>query len=163
MEKIGNVEKRRDEMELEWILSDFFTIAESGKEFIGPSFWFVNTSWHFRLNPRSTIRPGLVNLFLVKERKLECSVEYYFGFKKLDGSVSVEHLSKGILTEKSGNWTNSLFFKLSEVQEQKSELVPSDTLTVTCMLKRETNHSHQAKMLTPPKLQKFMSKYCMHL
>lgn len=172
IEKIGKIEKRQDETEFEWKITDFFTIAENKDVLVCPSFSFVDTSWHFRMHPRSIAKYGSVNLFLVQVGNLECSVEYDFGLKKVDGSVSVEHLSKGVLTTKSNSWndngityryTDSLFFILSEVRQQKSEFAPSDTLIVTCTLKRQSIHSQQAKMLkaeilTLPKLQKFMSK-----
>lgn len=171
LKKIGNIKKRHDETEFEWEITNFFTIAENEENFTCP-FSFVDTSWHFRIYPRSARKPGFVNMLLVQVGDLECSVEYNFGLKKVDGSVSAEHLSKGILTVNSENFTENemlhrytdfLFFKLSEVRKRKSEFSFSDTLTVTCTLKRLNTHTHQAKMLKaeilmPPKLQKFMSK-----
>lgn len=169
IEKIGKVEKRQDETEFEWKITDFFTTAENKDVFVCPTFSFVDTSWYFRMHPRSTTKYGFVNLFLIQMGNLDCSVEYNFGLKNVDGSVSIEHFSKGVLTTKSNNWhengiiyryTDSLFFTLSEVRQRKSEFASSDTLIVTCTLKRQNIHlkAVKAAMLMNTKLQKFVSK-----
>lgn len=167
VEKIGKIEKRQDETEFEWKITNFFTIAEKEDVLVCPTFSFVDTSWHFRMYPRSTTKYGYVNLFLTQMENLECSVEYNFGLKKVDNSVSVEHITEGVLTTKSKSWqdngityrySDSLFFVLSEVRQRKSEFTSSDTLTVTCKLKRQNIHSNQAEIWASPKRQKFMSK-----
>lgn len=170
---IGNIEIRHDETELEWKIPDFFTNAETKWRLVCRTFAFLDVSWFIQMFPKSNRKPGFVDMHLLKNGNLEYSVNYYFGLKKLDGSVSGEHLCRGIIHVESQNRRadNKLFmdstdhfvFRLSEIQQRNSEFLSSDTLTVVCRLKCETPHSHQGKMLkaemwTPRKRQKFMSK-----
>lgn len=163
-EEIGNVMKKHDGAEFEWKINDFFSVAENKTVMKSPPFYFVDSTWCFRLYFKSQSEFAIH--LVEKMGHLDCSVEYHFGLKKLDSTV--EHLTKGNLSVKSDTlvltngiscrFSNIAFFELSDVQQRKSELAPSDVLTVTCTLKCENTHSKRANLLMPLKPQKFTSK-----
>lgn len=158
--KTGNVEEICKE--IEWEIVNFFSIAESGKDYLdSPSFSFANVSWYLSLLPRSSVKPGFMNLHLNHlgggQQLFGKRVEFYYGFKKIDGSV--EQLNKGTFEESTSHIDYYYFFKLSDIQQRKSELAPSDKLIITCTLKNVTTiHRNQSVILELPKLKNLISK-----
>ena len=163
IEEIGNVEKKKEAMEIEWEITDFFSIAAQEKEFKSASFSFANTSWHFRQRPQSKMESGFLYLYLVQTGNLKSSVEYDFGLKKLDGCI--EYPVKGIINcyvnttpwLKNERHSDAMYLNWAEMQQRQSELAPSGVLIITCTLKYETIRFGREKM-APPKLKKFISK-----
>lgn len=154
----GNVEEKHEEKEIEWKISDFSSFAENRLEIRSPDFSFANSLWYLRLHPKSGARPGFMCWCLWSTKSPKCSVEYSCGLKKQDGSV--EYLRKGILKENHPySFFGTLYYiKISEIQQRKSELVPTNVLIITCTLKRITTDSDQPKVLENPNTEILISK-----
>lgn len=153
VEETGKVEQWHNETEIEWAITDIFSLAENKNVINSRTFHFANISWLLKLKLKSDIKRGCMCLFLGKIDSHDCSVEYDFGLKKPD--YSVEHLTKGIF-KGVRKWSGPCYIKLSKVKKRKSELVSSGALKITCKLKREaTDSGGQSKII---KLNKLISK-----
>lgn len=154
MIKNGNIEEIYEEREIEWKIDLFSSVAED--EIIeSPSFCFENSTWCFRLRPIYTEKPGFAAFGLHNIKTWEYSVKYDLGFKRLDGSI--EQLNIGIF-EGNGKTYCDIFFKLSEILEQNCDVASLNLLTITCILKRESVHSDQKRVLNKPLLKELISK-----
>lgn len=155
IEKNGNIEEIYEEREIEWKIDSFSSIDKDLLEIESPTFFFENNSWFFRLRPKSSSRPGFAVFGLHCKKTWEYSVNYDLGFKKPDGSI--EQLSIGFF-KGDGGMSCAIFFKLSEVFEQKCDAASLDVFIITCILKRERVHSEQQRVRNKPKLKELMSK-----
>lgn len=155
IEDTGNVEEKHEEKEIEWKITNFFSLAENRNEIRCSDFSFAGSLWYLRLFPKSIERPGFMYWCLWPVNGHNCSLVYNFGLKKEDGSV--EYLNEGILRE---NHVHSAFYyiKLIEIQQRKRELAPTNVLIIICTLKRITTDSDQPKILDNPKIEKLISK-----
>lgn len=152
---VGIVEERVvAEKEIVWKIPNFFSVAENKTYIRCPTFAFADISWFLGLISKSSLKPGFMCYYIHNSALHRGSLEYDFGIKKHDGSV--EHLANGII---NNAWQSaSHFTELSKIDQRKSELVPSDVLTITCILRRITTQSNQPKMLESPKVEKLTSK-----
>lgn len=149
----GVVRKNHEEAEFEFQIIDIFSIAEDECAFFkSPSFSFADALWHFELNHKPTFQPEFMKLGLTVDDPLKYKVEYQFGLKNIDGSL--ENLARGVLKD-DDEWSDYCSFKLSDVQQRQSELAPSDTVTIKCMLKLARN---QQDLSDEPKRKKQKSK-----
>lgn len=152
--KIGNVEKY-EETRVEWKIAHFFSVIEDKSLcYESLAFPFAGDSWYLQMN----FDNEYIILNLCNDNPREYSVEFNFGIRKLDGTVE-DWLGKGIM---EGNQMydedHFEFLRLSELQQRKSKLVPSDVLTVTCTVKRETTESDQQNTSHKPSFIKLISK-----
>lgn len=147
-EKKGDIEEIYEEVEIEWQISDFFSIDET-VAIESPTFCLTDSSRFFRL--AWTRKPWFAIFALCSMKPFEYSVKYNLELIKRDGSV--ELLSKGILKEGKNQ---ELFFKQSEVLELKCEVESLDVITIACTLKRENTYADQPR--NKGKLKKLISK-----
>lgn len=157
--EVGTVEKKTlvEEIEIEWKISNFFSLLKYDY-FKSPIFCLGNGSWYLKMFPICTTEE-FMRLYLCNATVREYPVEYTFGLEKGDGSV--EQLMKGILkgNQNSQSTSEAEFLKKTEVHQRKSELVPSDILTIIGRLKRETaSRTQPSPVLDKRKLENLISK-----
>lgn len=151
IEENGNIKEIYEEREIEWHIDSFSSIVED-KILESPTFLFENSTWFFRFRPNDSSMPGFAAFGLHGKKPWEYSVKYDLGFKKLDDSI--EQLSKGIF-EGNGAKFCDIFFKLSEILEQKDDVASLNVFTIICTLKRESVHSDQQRVRNKSYLKEF--------
>lgn len=147
--EIGKIER----IQFEWKIADFFKLTEDGKylDYASPTFSVADASLCLKLWPNWNVRIEFVRLYLRSHKKRKHTIEYYFGLKKIDGSM--EHLLSGILeghelcSDDNGN-----FIAKTELLKRKSELVPGNVLTIICTLKLKTVNSQSVPPTVVKKL-----------
>lgn len=168
MTEIGEVDTKKqkrvhvyEDTLAEWRITRFFSISEyklDAEYYESPIFSIEGAPLFFSLFPRNMHHPECATLYLNSKVYREFSIKYNFGFRKLDGSVEQLKNGSGIMNGKEKRCALSSDIVLAEVLERKSELVPSDVLTVTCTIKPDIIHCTQANELEKPKAIKFISK-----
>lgn len=164
-------EKKCEEAEIEWEIQDFFSVAENKSVVYSRIFIFANTQWRLqmllkpkthrrmRANSSSLIKDSYMRLYLRRIEICEeiCSVECDLGIKKVDGSIDT--LCKRILLL-NGNETRTdpCYIRISKIVQHRSQMVPSDTLVITCKLKSKDMPSDQPRILDALKLNTIISK-----
>lgn len=153
---IGNIQESSKETEVDWKITGIFPVAESETiVYQSPFFSFADVSWSFHFTPRVVYSPKFAAFVLWRRIFSKYSVKYYYGFKKLDGSV--KQLHKGILKE--GDLHSPVFyFKLSEIQEGNGEMSSSDVFCITCTLMLESSQSDQPSVFKGQNHKKLISK-----
>lgn len=152
------LQKTHELTQIEWKVVDIFADVEDEnfKCFVSPTFSFADATWRLLLAGKFLSNPESTSLILMRNEHRNCSLEYTFGLKKLDGSV--ELLDRGIMKDDQKR-SEHRFIKLSEVLRRKSELAPSGIVTITCSLKLEASQSNDPNMVDQPKRKKLKSKY----
>ena len=130
-----------EDMEVTWKVTDFFSKTEDKGVISSPSFIFADATWHIHLHLKP-VRQNL-RLYLIKNGNLESLIRYVFGLRKKNGFA--EYLSAGFMKEE--HLSNICLINMLTIEQRKSELAPSGTLSIMCRMKRETNFSGQERML----------------
>lgn len=137
MATFGKVNDRTAEFHFEWQIDDFFSLPEEdGETCFSPNFSIAGESWCFFINPngKSAINSvGYVGAYLQRNEDLPyISLVWSFGVKTSEGKKDKEMKFSHVFHEESLGYGFAKFLKRSELFEKKSELVPSDVLTLVC-------------------------------
>lgn len=151
--KIGSVEKY-EEIRVEWKIPDFFSVVEDKSlSYKSSTFFFADASWYLLID----FDEDNMSLALHNDETREYAVEMIFGIRKRDNTVEV--LGKGIMKgDETCDDDDFEVLELSELHFSKSELVPSDVLTVTCTVKRKTTDSDRPNASDKPSFLKLISE-----
>lgn len=151
--KLGDIEEIYEEREIEWKISNFFSITR-GVHIESPTFCFTDSSWFFELLLNLRVQPRTALFYFCNNESFKYPVKYNLGLRKHDGTV--KELSKGIIPERCIKLR--IFLKPSDILEQKCEMPSLDMITFTCTLKRESTHSDKTSTLNKQELKKLISK-----
>ena len=140
-EEIGLVSVKN--CKLEWKIDNFFSYNEEDLQLNSPDFLVLNTMWYIQICPNGSTRhnsKGCVSLYMYrKDDKDPQTVEYRLGIKNVNNTVECELID--VATISTSGWGYHKFIKRSDLLQRKSELVPSDILTVTCTIMMKNNTS----------------------
>lgn len=124
------------ESKFEWKIADFFSLsATKESSYTSPSFVFANTSLHLWIYPAGNVaaKSGFLSLFLVNESKNPFHVNMALHIKKVDGTILELTAAMDVYIKTSMGYNN--LYQKSSLKQNKSELVPSNILTIVCILK----------------------------
>lgn len=135
MATFGKVNDLTTEFHFEWQIDGFFSLPEDGKGCYSPTFSFAREAWYLRIwrNGDSEENwPGYVGANLYRDSdgppiNLSWSLAVKTTHGNIDKGCHFTHVFK-----KAEGWGIPIFLKRSELSEKKSELVPSDVLTLVC-------------------------------
>lgn len=159
-EATGKVKKKTldEETEIEWEISNFFSLLADNFHICSPMFCFANSStWYFQMHGENSLDPNFMALYLCNNRIREYSVEYSFGIKKR--GCEVEPLLRRVMPGNELVTDRWKFIKRSEVLQRNLELVPFGNFTVSCKLKCDPPVSSiHPTVLDKPTLKNLRSK-----
>lgn len=127
MTTIGTVQNLVRKLSFEWKIDNFFSLSE--KIYVSPSFLIAGESFCLCIYPNED---NSVEVYL--RRKLDgpsINLAWSFGMKTTKGKEDHERKFTCVFKKAEGYGTPE-FLKRSELSEKKSELVPSDVLTIVC-------------------------------
>lgn len=147
MGTVGELSENPGEFAIEWRIKDFFSpLPEIDTSYFSPVFTFAGASWKFEIFPngrkecymsdgKTKNTEGTIALYLHRQSSgPPINLEYSLGLKMLDGNENHKrHLTYNF--EKKIGYGFAEFLSISKILEKKSELVPSDALTVVCKMK----------------------------
>lgn len=141
MSQIGNLREYPGEITFEWEIVDFFSLSnEKDIHYESPRFCFSGASWQIWLYPNGEETRcksnGWIGLYITRKSSgSPVSLNYSLGFKTFDGRKDPFSSGTKVFCEKGSGFGASKFISRSVFMEKKSELTPSDVLTVICILK----------------------------
>lgn len=141
---------RYSEVQFKWKIPDFFleTDIEKVITYESPAFSFVACECVFSLyRHRSADYMNLyVNCSEITKRK---AIEFYFGLKKLNGSVC--QLCRAIIVPNQAHELNLVgSLSKSKLMKQKNELTTCGALTIACTVKNGRPFHIQSSALDDP-------------
>ena len=148
MAVIGELEEIPKELTVQWKIIEFFSISE--EVCISRFFSFTNECWYLRMYPNGNKRisgtNGCISVYLCRKSsispiKLKFSLSVKATAKE---KVSETHQTYIFRVAEEGCGVHKLISKL-ELLEKKSELMPSDILTILCTLKRPESQDDTSK------------------
>lgn len=125
------------EKELHWKIPNFFTLSIPGI-YVSDKFKFLDVYWQLKIEPsEKDIKDHIaLHLYLTNATTVSYNVLSTFGIKKTDGSlVGVSYFKHSFCAGKSGLIAHH-FFTRSALSQRKSELMPSNELTIVCSFKQ---------------------------
>lgn len=133
---VGKVNNLTKEFHFEWKINNFFSLSgENGKNYSSPLFSFANESWHLNVCPNGDPKyhaVGYISVYLHREVSglSIINLSWSFGLKTFDGKKVHEQHHTGVFSEDGKGYGSPGLLKRSTLLERKSELVPSDILTI---------------------------------
>lgn len=141
MEKIGDLSETKGEITIEWRIKDFSSLHhEIGKHYESPKFYFCGASWTIWLYPNGDTEESKDWLSLYVVRKSNGSpvtLDYTLGLKSIDKKNDVLLTDTDDFHGIDYGWGMREVILKTELMNKKSELLPSDILTVICSLKNK--------------------------
>ena len=136
---IGEVKGIKGGMEIEWKIADFFSLPEAvDARYDSPDFYFAGTSWYLTLYPfgkTSNQSVGKVGCYLNKHHLFRSvNLDVQIGLKRKDGTFDEECSYTKTFDENSKGYGCGNITSRSNLLSRRSDLVPSDALTVICRL-----------------------------
>ena len=103
---IGELKGIKDDLELEWQISDFFNLSdEQNISYKSPVFDFAGAPWYIKLYPNGHNTKdsiGSIDCYLIKvETNHSVTLQYEFGLKKIDGKIDKECRATHAFPEKA--------------------------------------------------------------
>lgn len=137
MTTLGIVHDITEEFYFKWEIDDFFSLPEEdGKKYPSPSFSFGGESWHLEIYPHGQSKNnsvGYIDVYL--SRNLPgppFSVVCSLGIKICDGKRDVTKQFTYVYQKAIRIRGFRKLFRRSILSKKRSELVPSDVLTIVC-------------------------------
>lgn len=126
------------EKKLHWKISEFFSLSTPPYIYNSAEFKFLDVCWQLKIEPYEKNNKDHIALYLylIDVTTMSYNVLTTFGIKKADDSlVGVSYFKHSFCAEKSGLVAHQ-FFTRSALSQLKSELMPSDELTIVCNFKQ---------------------------
>lgn len=123
------------ELKFEWEIANFFSLSATKTSYYNsPSFIFQKNSLHLQIFPAGNInaKTGFLSVFLANESNDPLHVNNTLRIKKADGTM-IGGGSANVCVKSSMGYRN--FYERSCLQQNESEMMPSGTLTIVCVLK----------------------------
>lgn len=125
------------ESKFEWEIANFFALPATRLSYYNsPSFIFQKTSLHLKMYPAGAIdsKTGFLSVYLANESNDPLHVNTTLCIKKADGTM-VGGGSDDVCIKSAVAVGCRNFYEKSCLQQNESEMVPSGTLTIVCILK----------------------------
>ena len=133
---VGEIKEIKDNMEIEWRITDFFALSET--IYHSPIFHFAGTTWRLRIYPNGNVKNETVGnvdcYLLLDDSSRSVTLTYELGLKKVNGNIDNECSYTETFDEKAGYGCRGLVSR-SELLSRVSELAPSNILTIICKLR----------------------------
>lgn len=132
---IGKLEKKisLEETEVHWEIPNFTSVTNEYHD--SSNFEFLCLNWFLSIDAFHGDSENDIALYLeVKKIELLCNIMCTFGIKKADGSMTGVKCFTHAFCPDDEILRADKFFNRSALQEKKSELMPSNTLTIMCKL-----------------------------
>lgn len=138
MEPVGEVNDLAKEFNFEWKIDNFFSLSkEYGKKYYtSPLFSFGDESWYLTVYPNGdpnddTVGYISVYLYTASSDPPFINLSWSFGIKTFDGKkVHEEHHTFVFGEDDTAGYGSEKLLKRCTLLERKSELVPSNILTI---------------------------------
>lgn len=136
MATFGKVHDLTKEFNFEWKIDNFFSLSEeSGKPYNSPLFSFAGESWFLSVYPNGDPEDnsvGCIGVYLNRDLSGSpiINLTWTFGLKTVDGKKVHEKQCAYAFGEDDMGWGSPVLLKRSTLFGRKSELVPSDILTI---------------------------------
>lgn len=150
MATIGDICETRGEIVMEWRIKDYSSLHQlTDIPYESPKFYFSGASWNIRLyNNGQTVNDssGWLGLYVRRwSSGSPVNLNYSLGLKSIDGKNDVRITETSVFDRKDYGWGKSKVITKTALMEQKSELIPSDILTVVCSLKNNDRNDVAGK------------------
>lgn len=138
---IGKLRGIKDDMEIEWTISDFFGIPEEKDvKYSSPDFYFADATWYLQMYPFGSSKndsTGSISCYLQRRNLIRpVNLECELGLMKKDGRMEEECKYVRTFDENVTSWGCKRFITRSQLLTRKSDLDPSNVLTFVCRMKR---------------------------
>lgn len=139
MATIGKVQSIKREFNFEWQIENFLSLPEEdGKSYTSPSFSFAGESWHLRIYPHGELENNsvaYVGVYLIRNMSVHpITLALFLGIKAVDGEKEHEIQIICVFDKENDGYGTSKLLKRSTLSQKKSEIVPSDVLTIVCTI-----------------------------
>ena len=137
--------------EFEWRILDYLSLPEeSGQVYFSPLFSLAGESCWLAILPNGDVENDsirFIGLALVMENSVpEISLEVSFSFKTSDGKEDRRrHEVEEMSADEAKIYTANRCLLRAELLERKSELLPSNVLTVLCTVKNKISTKDESK------------------
>lgn len=124
------------EKEAHWKISNFLSLSIP-EIYVSDKFKFLDVYWQLKIEPSEKNNNDHIalHLYLIDVTTVPYNVRSTFGIKKADGSlVGVSYFKHSFCAGKSGLVVHQ-FYTRSALSQRKSELMPSNELTIVCNFK----------------------------
>lgn len=140
MAEIGGLSEIGGEVTFEWKIEAFSSLAvEIDTFYNSPKFYFSNASWNLKIYPNGEKEhetEGSIGLYLMKKSSdSPVTLNYTIGLKTVDGKKEANQNYTYIFHHKDWGYGRRNLISRSDLLNKKSELLPSDVLTITCTMK----------------------------
>lgn len=153
MAKIGDLCEIRGELKIEWKIKNFMSLSDEYNTYYDShTFYFSGTSWELRIYPNGETEnksDGWLGLYIIRKSVgAPVTLHISFSLKKADGNKDHEFNSKPVTIDKRIAKGLDKMLLRSELMERKTELIPSDELTIICTLRNNGQNSVTRKYIT---------------
>lgn len=150
MAKIGDLCETKGEITVEWTIKDFSSLHQLiDVPYESPKFYFCGASWSIWLYPNGETRNesnGWLSLYLMRlSSGSPVTLTYSFCLESYNGYHNVNITEIGDFNEKEAGKGKSKVILNTSFMEKKSQLIPSDILTVVCCLKNNKTNDVTSK------------------
>lgn len=130
----------------EWKICNFFSYSGKDSKYRSPNFHLSNSAWYIQINPNGKTAfnsTEYVSLFLYRDTDSTTdtspvTVDFSIGIKTVNNAI-VNELKATHTFNVNDDWGWHEFIEKSLLLRTKSEMVPSDILTIICCV--ETNNT----------------------
>lgn len=140
MAPTGKVDITPKEIDIEWKIQDFLSLPiKEGSYLSSPEFKFAGASWCLYLYPNGDIGDdsvGFIDIYLVRQSPgLLINVKMFFSLKSVCGMREQFASYTYVFNQTYAGYGATRYLSRAVLLKRKSELLPSDALTVVFTLK----------------------------
>lgn len=153
MAKIGDLCEIPGELIIEWKVKNFMSLSDEYNTYYDShTFYFSGTSWELRIYPNGETEnksDGWLGLYIMRKSiGSPVTLRISFALKKSDGNKDHEcNIGPVTIDKKIGRGWHKMLLR-SVLMERKTELIPSDELTIICTLRNNGQNSVTGKCIT---------------
>lgn len=142
MGKIGDISETKGKITIEWRIKNFSSLQhEIDVWYESPNFYFSGASWSIVLYPNGETQyesNGWLGLYLMRwSSGSPVTLDYTLGLRSIDNKNDVLITDTADFHENEDGWGMRKVILKTELMDRKSELLPSDILTVVYSLKNK--------------------------
>lgn len=150
MANTGDLCETKAEVTFEWKIKEFYSLSqEINYHYDSNTFHFSGISWEIWIYPNGQAEyssDGWIGLYIKRiSTGYPVTVNYSLSLKSAGGKNNPSTTSTNVFAEKYHGWGRAQVISRSDLVERKSDLTPSDTLTVICTLKNSQSNAVSSK------------------
>ena len=134
--------------DIEWKIENFSNLEKDGICYYSPEFSYADESWFLGIDPNGDNYNdsfGYINLYLYRKSSgSPINLKFSLSIKSVNGMKNHERHCSGTFEQ----WNHHQFLRfisISELQERKVGLLPSDVLTIVCTIQNSTSTENTSK------------------